>query len=109
VNPNGSHPVNVFEELPNEKQRVVVDVTCAMSVLIVRLPKASHQLMGLTATEVARHIDISLLEAGDALRTCGKKLFNSDWSFHITKEGPNVTTKFQPVDEQLSEKPPSDD
>jgi hypothetical protein len=73
-----------FDQLSETDQRVAIDIACAMSVLVTRLPqlKVGDAVM----TEFAHQFELPSNLAKYALRQVGQTLFKTTWEFGVSKE-----------------------
>jgi hypothetical protein len=87
---------NAFDELPEEDKQAAVDISCAASILVTRLPSISETLFAHISREFGHCFDLPLNKAKYALRTCGQRLFVTEWRYEITKTAQNsILTKFE--------------
>jgi hypothetical protein len=91
-----SKDVEPFEELSETDQKTAIDIGVMASVVVTRLPGISGLVMDAIAREFAAQYNIRPNIAKHSLRAIGKTLFQTQWSFEVTKdqEG-NIATHFK--------------
>ena len=85
---------NPFDELSESDQRAAIDIACAVSILITRLPGLIPQevssdmpaWMDTIGKEFAINRSLSTELSREALAQIGQQLFNNSWRWNVTKE-----------------------
>jgi hypothetical protein len=94
-----SKDLNPFAELSVTDQKTAIDIGVAASLIVTRLPGISELVFDAISREFAAQYDIRPNIAKHSLRSVGKTLFQTQWSFEVTKdqEG-NIATHFKQGD-----------
>jgi hypothetical protein len=89
---NNFEPMNL-EELHEGDREAAIDISCALSVLMARLPAISEPMFEFLISEFSHQYGLPRNRTRYALKNLGRRLFEVNWTYEVSKQGPKLITK----------------
>jgi hypothetical protein len=83
-----------YDKLDDEQKRCCVDIAIGISIIAARCPAFSKNEFAAISAKWSRSAGLDDNLCRYALRDVTNELFDSEWEFHIIKQGIAFTTQF---------------
>jgi hypothetical protein len=96
---NDKPELKPFDKLDEAQQRCCVDIAIGVAVIAARIPTFGKTLFRDISEQWALSAGLDLNQCKYALTGVSNTLFNSDWEFHVRKDGDSMVCQFTRVAE----------
>lgn len=83
-----------FDRLDQDQQRCCIDISIGMAIIAARVPSFGAKIFKDICREWADSSGIDQNLCKYALNGVAAELYNSNWEFHVTKEGQSMVCQF---------------